>query len=71
MLAFLEHPSSLSISCDMTMPKEYLERYEFPCGALESIDLFCLTIFLADCIIKVYLTLSSESFIQFILCVFT
>jgi hypothetical protein len=53
MLAFFETPSSLSISSDIQAPAEYINKYEFPCGVLESIDFFCLTIFLIDCIVKV------------------
>lgn len=53
MLSFFESPSSLSLSSDITMPPSYLVRYEFPCGILESIDLFCLILFVGDAIVKV------------------
>ncbi len=53
MLSFFEAPSSLSKSSDITTPNSYQVRYEFPCGILESIDLFCLILFVGDAIIKV------------------
>lgn len=53
-LPFFENPSSLSISSDISRPDANL-RYEFSCGVLESIDCFCLLIFLADALIKTYL----------------
>ena len=54
-LAFFETPSSLSISSDISMSPSYLTKYEFPCGVLETIDLFCLLLFFADACIKSYL----------------
>ena len=53
MLAFLESPSSLSLSSDITMDKSFLVKYEFPCGILEAVDLFCLFVFLIDVCVKV------------------
>lgn len=53
MLAFFESPSSLSLSSDITMPKSFLTKYEFPCAVLEGIDLFCLVLFLIDAFVKV------------------
>ena len=55
MLSFFETPSSLSASSDITTPNSYQVRYEFPCGILESIELFCLILFVGDAIIKVSL----------------
>ncbi len=60
MLAFLERPSSLSLSCDISMPRSYLTRYEFPCGILEAVEIFCLTVFFLDVYIKVSGTLQSR-----------
>ncbi|CAF0975108.1 unnamed protein product [Brachionus calyciflorus] len=54
-LAFFESPSSLSYSSDITKPKDYLTKYEFPCGILESVDIFCLFLFFLDASIKSYL----------------
>ncbi|XP_066931641.1 two pore channel protein 2-like [Clytia hemisphaerica] len=48
-LAFLETPSSLTISSD---PRKRLDRYEFPCGVLESIELLCLIVLTADLIFR-------------------
>ena len=53
MLAFLETPSSLSLSSDITMDKSFLVKYEFPCGVLEVVDMFCLCMFLIDVCVKV------------------
>ena len=53
MLAFVESPSSLSLSSDITMDKSFLVKYEFPCGILEAVDLFCLFVFLIDVCVKV------------------
>ena len=58
MLAFLERPSSLSITCDISMPRHYLTRYEFPCGILEAVEIFCLTVFFLDVYIKVCIQVS-------------
>lgn len=52
-LAFFETPSSLSYSSDITKPKFYLTKYEFPCGILEMIDIFCLLLFFLDVVVKV------------------
>ena len=53
MLAFFETPSSLSVSSDISLPKSFLTRYEFPCAVLESLDLFCLILFAIDACVKV------------------
>jgi two pore calcium channel protein 2 len=62
MLSFFETPSSLSKSSDISKPKSYQIRYQFPCGILESIDLFCLILFVGDVIIKSYLISSTRIF---------
>jgi hypothetical protein len=53
MLAFFESPSSLSITSDISKPKDFLIKYEFPCGILETIDIFCLLFFVCDAFVKV------------------
>ena len=52
MLAFIESPSSIGYSSDITYSK-LIKRYEFQCKTLETIDLICLGIFALDAIIKV------------------
>lgn len=51
-LAFVEVPSSLTISSD---PRYRGVRPNPPCGATESVELICLFVFIADLIIKSYL----------------
>ena len=51
-LAFFENPSSLSASTDITKPSSYTTRFQFQCGILETIDLFCLLLFIVDALIK-------------------
>ncbi len=55
MLAFIEKPSSLSQTSDITFPVETVKRFEFPCSFVESIDLVCLGLFGLDAIVKTYL----------------
>ncbi|XP_031704627.1 two pore channel protein 2 [Anarrhichthys ocellatus] len=52
LLAFVERPSSLSISSD---PRYRLPPWEPPCGFTESIEMFCLVIFSLDLAVKGYL----------------
>jgi len=55
MLAFIEKPSSLSQTSDITFPAELTKRFEFPCSIVETIDLVCLSLFALDAIVKSYL----------------
>lgn len=48
-LAFLETPSSLTLSSD---PRKREKRYKFPCGVLEAIELLCLLVLTADVLFK-------------------
>ncbi|XP_028258515.1 two pore channel protein 2 [Parambassis ranga] len=52
LLAFMERPSSLSMSSD---PRHRLPSWEPPCGLTESIEMICLIIFTLDLIVKSYL----------------
>ncbi|XP_071329018.1 two pore channel protein 2 isoform X2 [Trachinotus anak] len=52
LLAFVERPSSLSISSD---PRYRSEPWEPPCGLTESIEIVCLIIFSVDLAVKSYL----------------
>lgn len=52
LLAFVERPSSLSLSSD---PRRRLPPWEPPCGFTESIEMVCLLIFALDLAIKSYL----------------
>ncbi|XP_008403239.1 two pore channel protein 2 isoform X3 [Poecilia reticulata] len=52
LLAFVERPSSLSISSD---PRHQSSRWEPPCGAPESVEMLCLIIFCLDLAVKSYL----------------
>ncbi|XP_068588098.1 two pore channel protein 2 [Cebidichthys violaceus] len=52
LLAFVERPSSLSISSD---PRHRSPPWEPPCGFTESIEMFCLVIFSLDLAVKGYL----------------
>ncbi|KAK9542513.1 hypothetical protein VZT92_000369 [Zoarces viviparus] len=52
LLAFVERPSSLSISSD---PRHRFPPWEPPCGFTESIEMFCLVIFSLDLAVKGYL----------------
>ncbi|XP_066490105.1 two pore channel protein 2 [Tiliqua scincoides] len=51
-LAFIESPSSLTITSDVRFRSE---PWEPPCGLTESIELFCFLIFIADVSVKSYL----------------
>ncbi|XP_030643851.1 two pore calcium channel protein 2-like [Chanos chanos] len=51
-LAFIEKPSSMSVTSDL---RYKLSPWEAPCGLTESIELICLLIFTLDLTIKVYL----------------
>ena len=66
MLAFFETPSSLSISSDISLPKSFLTRYEFPCAVLESLDLFCLILFAIDACVKVSSRRGTDIFMNFL-----
>ncbi|XP_067946831.1 two pore channel protein 2-like isoform X2 [Watersipora subatra] len=48
-LAFFENPSSLTRTSDL---RQVSSRWRAPCGALESLELFCLIILLVDQILK-------------------
>lgn len=50
LLAFVERPSSLSLSSDPRLRSRHLNP---PCGATESVELLCLIIFSLDLAIKV------------------
>ncbi|XP_054468206.1 two pore channel protein 2 [Anoplopoma fimbria] len=52
LLAFVERPSSLSISSD---PRHHSSPWEPPCGLTESIEMVCLLIFSLDLAVKGYL----------------
>ncbi|XP_046897753.1 two pore channel protein 2 [Hypomesus transpacificus] len=51
-LAFVERPSSLSLSSD---PRVRLSPWEPPCGLTEGIEMVCLAIFTLDLAVKSYL----------------
>lgn len=53
LLAFVERPSSLSISSD---PRRHSPHWDPPCGVTESIELVCLLIFSLDLAVKVNTT---------------
>uniref|UniRef100_A0A668AHI9 Two pore channel protein 2 n=1 Tax=Myripristis murdjan TaxID=586833 RepID=A0A668AHI9_9TELE len=52
LLAFVERPSSLSVSSD---PRRRAPPWEPPCGFTESIEMVCLAIFTLDLAVKSYL----------------
>ncbi|KAM9765961.1 two pore channel protein 2 [Menidia menidia] len=52
LLAFVERPSSLSVSSD---PRHRSVSWEPPCGLTESIEMICLSIFCLDLAVKSYL----------------
>lgn len=52
LLAFMERPSSLSMSSD---PRYRSQPWEPPCGLTESIEMICLVIFALDLAVKSYL----------------
>ncbi|XP_072237138.1 two pore channel protein 2 [Leuresthes tenuis] len=52
LLAFVEHPSSLSVSSD---PRHRSVSWHPPCGFTESIEMVCLIIFSLDLAVKSYL----------------
>ncbi|XP_026149015.1 two pore channel protein 2 isoform X2 [Mastacembelus armatus] len=52
LLAFVERPSSLSVSSD---PRHRSPSWEPPCGFTESIEMVCLLIFCLDLAVKSYL----------------
>ncbi|XP_037553589.1 two pore calcium channel protein 2 [Nematolebias whitei] len=52
LLAFVERPSSLSISSD---PRHRSVAWEPPCGFTESIEIICLILFTLDLAVKSYL----------------
>lgn len=54
LLAFVERPSSLSLSSD---PRRRSTRLNPPCGATEGVELVCLLIFCLDLAVKVGLLL--------------
>ncbi|XP_048463001.1 two pore channel protein 2 isoform X6 [Rhincodon typus] len=51
-LAFIEKPSSLSVTSDLRFRRVL---WEPPCGLTEGIDVFCLLLFIVDVVIKSYL----------------
>uniref|UniRef100_A0A8D0B9V1 Two pore channel protein 2 n=1 Tax=Salvator merianae TaxID=96440 RepID=A0A8D0B9V1_SALMN len=51
-LAFIETPSSLTLTSDV---RYRLEAWEPPCGMTESIELLCFLVFIADVSVKSYL----------------
>jgi two pore calcium channel protein 2 len=55
MLAFFEKPSSLSVTSDISNSPSDLVRYEFLCSVLQTIDMFCLFLFVIDASAKSYL----------------
>ncbi|MEQ2230876.1 Two pore calcium channel protein 2, partial [Ilyodon furcidens] len=52
LLAFVERPSSLSISSD---PHHRSVPWEPPCGATECVEMLCLFVFCLDLAVKSYL----------------
>lgn len=50
LLAFVERPSSLSLSSD---PRRRSSPFAPPCGATESVELLCLLLFSLDLAVKV------------------
>ncbi|XP_077475550.1 two pore channel protein 2 isoform X2 [Stigmatopora argus] len=52
LLAFVEHPSSLSVTSDSRYRSS---PWEPPCGLTESIEIICLIIFILDLAVKSYL----------------
>ncbi|CAJ1048603.1 two pore calcium channel protein 2 [Xyrichtys novacula] len=52
LLAFVERPSSLSISSD---PRYRSQPWQPPCGLTESIEMICLIVFTLDLAVKSYL----------------
>ncbi|TNM90521.1 hypothetical protein fugu_002810 [Takifugu bimaculatus] len=52
LLAFVERPSSLSLSSD---PRRRSTHLNPPCGATESVELVCLVVFALDLAVKSYL----------------
>lgn len=54
LLAFVERPSSLSLSSD---PRRRSTHLNPPCGATESVELVCLVVFCLDLAVKVGLLL--------------
>ncbi|XP_056268387.1 two pore channel protein 2 isoform X2 [Pseudoliparis swirei] len=52
LLAFVERPSSLSISSD---PRHRIQPWEPPCGFTESMEMICLLVFSLDLAVKGYL----------------
>ena len=55
MLAFIEYPTSLSISSDPTIRKNVPYLNNAPCGVTESLEFICLVLFAVDCAAKYYL----------------
>ncbi|KAI8506695.1 Two pore calcium channel protein 2 [Branchiostoma belcheri] len=68
-LAFFERPSSLSYTSDTQTlfidrnGTNQTNQWDPPCGVTESIELFCLLIFLADFVVKTYLV-GKEKFLK-------
>ncbi|KAF7645159.1 hypothetical protein LDENG_00208720, partial [Lucifuga dentata] len=52
LLAFMERPSSLSVSSDL---RRHAQPWQPPCGLTESFELICLIIFSLDLAVKSYL----------------
>lgn len=57
LLAFVERPSSLSLSSD---PRRRSTHLNPPCGATESVELVCLVVFALDLAVKVNGVLSGS-----------
>ena len=55
MLAFVEYPTSLTLSSDIHFRKTNWHTADPHCGITESIELLCLLCFLIDCGIQMYL----------------
>ena len=55
MLAFIEYPTSLSISSDPTIRPHVSHFSNAPCGVTESFEFICLVIFATDCGMRYYL----------------
>ena len=55
MLAFIEYPTSLSLSSDSRFRLKIWHAPDLPCGVTESIEILCLFAFLSDCSLRFYL----------------
>ena len=55
MLAFIEYPTSLTLSADSRFRDDTWHMPELPCGVTEAVELLCLLVFLLDCSFRLYL----------------